>query len=82
MGVEILAPLAKWGAALIAGFGILAFAWYQVKKGIRADAKLEQAVAELEAQDALSVRHSSIRETRAQRRARLERIVRDAVAED
>ena len=78
MGVELLAPLAKWGAALIAGFGAIAFAWYQTKKGIRADVKLEQAVAELEARDALSVRHSSIRETRAQRRTRLERIVRES----
>lgn len=78
MGVELLAPLAKWGAVLIGGLGILAFAWFQTKKGIRADVKLEQAVADLEARDAFSVRHSSIRETRAQRRARLERIVREA----
>lgn len=78
MTLELLEPLAKWGAALIGAVGVIAAAWIRSRKGVRAEAKLERAIADLEAREALSVRHSSIRETRAQRRARLERIVREA----
>ena len=75
---EVLEPLVKYGLLALGAAGMISAVWVRARKAIKAEANLERAIADLEALEALDVRGAGSLESSAARRARLQRIVREA----
>ena len=76
--LEILEPLAKWGALLVGAGALVFFSLRGIRNSAENKLKAELSDARVKAFEEEGKRRGKRRETRRARRARLKRFVRDA----